>query len=66
MSNKQKSDDLRFQAVDLHRRGETQKALSVLNLALAAADNDEQRLACSNEKTNLLLHLAEFPNPAHC
>jgi len=44
-------------AVALHRRGQTAKALSVVDGLLSSADNDDQRIACINEKIHLLDHL---------
>jgi hypothetical protein len=44
-------------AVDLHRRGQTAQALSAVESLLSSADNDDQRIACINEKIHLLDHL---------
>src|SRR5271169_6472731 len=41
-------------AVDLHRRGQTAQALSAVDSLLSSADNDDQRIACINEKIYLL------------
>jgi hypothetical protein len=44
-------------AVDLHRRGQTAQALSAVDSLLNSADDDDQRIACINEKIHLLDHL---------
>src|ERR1700733_12995278 len=44
-------------AVALHRRGQTERALAAIDSLLSSAANDEQRTACINEKINLLFHL---------
>ena len=44
-------------AVDLHRRGQTQQALTAVDRLLSYTDNNGQRISCLNEKINLLYHL---------
>jgi hypothetical protein len=50
-------ENLYNNAVDLHRRGQTAQALSAVDSLLSSADNDDQRIACINEKIHLLDHL---------